>query len=104
MIRVHITIPEEMDERIRVYGKENNLILSHSIRELINKGLDNVSISKKIDQSNTMIDKMFSRQLYIRDLIEQFYTDMEIENHLNPKNNKALQTFKSERYKDKYND
>ena len=27
MIRIHITIPEELDERIRLYGKENNLIL-----------------------------------------------------------------------------
>lgn len=104
MIRIHITIPEELDERIRLYCKENNLILSHCVRELVNKGLDNVSINKKFDQTNSMIDKMFSRQLYIRDLIEQFYTDMEIEKHLNPKNNKALQSFKSERYKDKYND
>lgn len=104
MIRIHITISEELDEKIRSYGIENNLKIAPSIRELLNKGLDNVSVNKKFDQINTMTEKMLSRQLYIRDLIEQFYTDMEIEKHLNPKNNKALQSFKTERYKDKYND
>ena len=45
---------------------------------------------------------MFSKLMYIRDLLEQFYSDMEIEKLSNPKNSKSLQKFKISKDKTKY--
>ena len=102
--RIHITVPIELEKEIRKYADKNNLFISQSIRKLIENGLDNIEMKKQLEIYNSLMNKIFSRQLYIRDLLEQFYTDMEIEKLLNPKNNKALQQFKLEKQKDKFND
>ena len=60
--------------------------------------------NKKLDLNNSLLENIFSKQIYIRDFLEQFYSDMEIEKLSNPKNNKALQKYKLEKYKDKFND
>lgn len=103
-VRIHITIPMDLDQRIREYSEKNSLFISESVRKLIECGLDNIDVYKQFEIHNSLMNKLFSRQLYIRDLLEQFYTDMEIEKLLNPKNNKALQQFKLEKQKDKFND
>ena len=41
---------------------------------------------------------------YTRDLLEQLYSNLEIETETNPKNNKSLQKFKNKYIKDKFND
>ncbi len=104
MISPHISLTDELDKRIRDYCSANDLKYSQAVRKLIEQGLNNIDTNKKIDLNNSLMEKIYSRQIYIKDLLEQFYTDMEIEKVLNPNNNKALQKFKSERYKDKYND
>lgn len=104
MIRKHITLKEELDERINKFCKDNSFIYSHAIRVLIENGLNNYDLMKKLDINNSLMEKIFSRQIYIRDLLEQLYTDMEIENHLNPNKNKALQQLKKERYKGNIDD
>ena len=38
------------------------------------------------------------------DLVEKLYSDLEISNNSNPKDNKVLQEFKMNRYKDKFDD
>ena len=58
-------------------------------------------------QEFSEIIKKYSEEIEIKlqeEQIDKFYTYMEIEKVLNPNNNNALQKFKSERYKDKYND
>ena len=47
---------------------------------------------------------MYSKDLYIIDLLEKLYSDLEITNNSNPKENKVLQEFKMNRYKDHFND
>ncbi len=104
MISPHISLTNELDKRIRDYCIANDLKYSQAVRKLIEQGLNNIDTNKKLDLNNSLMEKIYSRQIYIRDLLEQFYADMEIEKVFNPNNNKALQKFKSERYKDKYND
>ena len=104
MISPHISLTNELDKRIRDYCSANDLKYSQAVRKLLEQGLNNIDTNKKLDLNNSLLEKIYSRQIYIRDLLEQFYTDMEIDKVLNPNNNKALQKIKSERYKDKYND
>lgn len=104
MVNPHISLTDEIDQKIRQYCKNNNLNYSQGIRYLIELGLDTKDTNKKIDLNNSLLENIFSKQIYIRDLLEQFYSDMEIETSTNPKNNRALQKFKLEKYKDKFND
>lgn len=104
MIRTHITIPEEVDEIIRKYVETNHIKYSQGVVQLIMQAIDNIEIKKKLDLNNSLLDKIYSRGLYTKELIEQFYSDMEIEKLTNPKNNKALQKFMLDKYKDEMND
>lgn len=104
MIRTHITIPDEVDEIIRKYIETNHIKYSQGVVQLIMQAIDNIEIKKKLDLNNSLLDKIYSRSLYTKELIEQFYSDMEIEKLTNPKNNKALQKFMLDKYKDKMND
>ena len=100
----HISVTKELDKKVRDYCNANDLNYSQAVRKLIEQGLNHIDTNKKIDLNNSLMERIYSRQIYIRDLLEQFYADMEIEKSLNPNNNKALQKFKTERNKDKYND
>lgn len=104
MVYPHISLSNDIDSRIREFCKINNFNYSQGIRRLIEFGLDNNEATKKLEMNNSLLENIFSKQIYLRDLIEQFYSDMEIEKLSNPKNNKALQKFKLENYKDKFND
>lgn len=104
MIRTHITIPEEVDEIIRKYVETNHIKYSQGVVQLIMQAIDNIEIKKKLDLNNSLLDKIYSRGLYTKELIEQFYSDMEIEKLTNPKNNKSLQKFMLDKYKDEMND
>ena len=97
MVSPHISLTDEIDQKVREYCKNNNLNYSQGIRKLIETGLDTKDTNKKLDLNNSLLEN-------IRDFLEQFYSDMEIEKLSNPKNNKALQKYKLEKYRDKFND
>ena len=50
------------------------------------------------------MSKIYSKTIYTIDLVEKLYSDLEISNNSNPKDNKVLQEFKMNRYKDKFDD
>lgn len=104
MVRTHISIPNELDVRVKEYCTQNNLKYSKAVAELIVLGLNNLDINKILISNNKILNSISSKQIYIRDLIEQFYSDMEIEKVTKPNKNEALQSFKLGRTKDKYND
>ena len=64
----------------------------------------NDELGSLIDRNTKLVERLMFKVSYISDLLDQFYSDMEIENLLNPKNNKALQKFKTNRDKLKYDD
>lgn len=104
MVRTHISIPNELDVKVKEYCDLNKLKYSKGVTELLVLGLSNLDINKLLVANNKLLNNISSRQVYIRDLIEQFYSDMEIENLSIPNKNKALQSFKLDRSRDKYND
>ena len=54
--------------------------------------------------TNKLMNRIFLRQSYIKDFLEQFYCDMEIDELKKVTNNKALKEFKSRYSKDLFND
>ena len=66
-------LTDEEDYSLQVKIKTENLK-----GKLLECGLDNIEVYKQFEIHNSLMNKLFSRQLYIRDLLEQFYTDMEI--------------------------
>ena len=50
------------------------------------------------------IKEIFSQNLYIIALLEQFYSDMEVDGGTNPKKCKALKMFWEKKYKDPFNE
>lgn len=104
MVSPHISISEELDYRIKVYCEKNKLKYSQGIRKLVEFGLSSLENKVKLDKFDLILDRIYSKQLYIRDLLEQLYTDLEIDVFLNPKENLSLQKFKNIKNKDKFND
>lgn len=96
----HVKLSSELIYQVEEYMKKNDLNFSQAIRTILEVGLNNINLTKSLNLNNSLLDKIYSRQAYTVELIEQFYTDMEIEKVLNPNNNKALQKFKSSRNKD----
>ena len=104
MVKHHIGLTYEMEQLVRLYSLENKCNFSDAIRRLITIGLNR---DKTITNQNELENKMnilLSRQKYTSALLEQLYTDMEIENLLDPKNCIPLQKFKNQKLKDYFND
>ena len=100
--RTHITISEEAHNIVEQYKIGNRY--SEAVDNLIKLGNYNSKLGETIDRNNKLLERLLFKVSYISDLLDQFYADMEIEKLLNPKNNKALQKFKTNRDKLKYDD
>ena len=100
----HIYLTQDIKDRVKEYANNNGLNFSQSARKLIEIGFSTTEENQMLKQNTILLEKIFSRQLYLRDLIEQFYSDMEIEKLSNPRNNKALQKFKTSKDNLKYDD
>lgn len=95
MVRTHITIPESTNCIVKSYCESNNLKYSQSVTKLIELGVNNIEVNKAININNILMDKINHKLNYTIQLLEQFYSDIEIECLTNPNNNKALQKFKN---------
>ena len=105
MVKPHISISEELKNRLDTYCEENNFqCFSHGVIDLLEKGLSQNKIDKVLDHLSNSIDRLNSKTSYTKDLIEQLYSNLEIETETNPKNNKSLQKFKNKYIKDIFND
>ena len=105
MVKPHISISEELKNRIDVYCKENNFqCFSHGVIDLLEKALRQNKIDNVLDHLSNSIDRLNSKTSYTKDLIEQLYSNLEIETETNPKNNKSLQRFKNKYIKDIFDD
>ena len=100
----HISLSSEVDSKVRNYCKANGLNYSQGIRNLIELGLYNLEMNRQIELNSSLLSKLYSKSIYTVDLIEKLYSDLEITNNSNPKDNKVLQDFKNSRYRDKFDD
>lgn len=104
IIRTHISIPSEIDTIIKNYANRNGLKYSQAVSKLIELGSSNIDINKYIASNNGILDRIFSKLCFNTSLLEQFYSDMEIDNLTNPNKNSALNQFKNKINHSKYDD
>lgn len=91
-IRKHIIISEELNDRILELNGPNIKNYSKTVSYLIEKGLDNLVLNENISFNNSMLEKIYARDGYSIDLIEQLFKELDMKD--------KLDNFKKNRYKD----
>lgn len=88
--RVQAYVNEEVYEEIEKYSKSNNKKISDGLKDLILNGLNNESYVKEISKLSKQLFKNSNKLKFLVMLIEQVYSDLEIENPTDYRNNKIL--------------
>ena len=104
MREVHFKISNELFSMIEEYRIKNNYNKTQAYISLIELGLTKTDEKIIINNIISSLDKLNSRNNYVRALLEQLYSDLEIENNTNPNKNTSLQEFKRKQFKDMFND
>lgn len=100
--RTHISIPENVHNLINDYAIKNGINYSQAVAKLIESGINNIELNKSINSYSGLLDRIFSKLYYNTKLLEQFYSDMEIDDTTNPNKNKGLEKFKAKFNKSNY--
>lgn len=100
MVYPHVTLPDELDKKIKEYALDHGIKYSLSVQKLIEAGFDRTNTNRLVEMNNTFLERINSRQNYMCLLLEQMYSDMEFGALSDPKKNIALQQFKSKRNKE----
>ncbi len=104
MTKKSISLPNDVVEKINDYLIKKNMKFSPALADLVRLGSDtykynntSVDILKKLDELDLQIR-------YLKKMLEQFYSDMEVDGGTDPKKCEALKLFWSKRIKDPFND
>lgn len=100
MVYPHVTLPNELDKKIKEYALDHGIKYSLAVQKLIESGFDRTNTNRLVEMNNTFLERINSRQNYMCLLLEQMYSDMEFRELSNPKKNIALQQFKSKQNKE----
>ncbi len=102
MVKTRVSLTEDIDQKVTEYMLIHKIKYSQAIRTLVELGIESLKNSAEIIDLYNKIKEIFSQNLYIIALLEQFYSDMEIDELTNPNLNPALRDFRSK--KNKYDD
>ena len=91
-IRKHIIISDQLDKEIWKINGPNKKTYSRTVSFLIEKGLDNLALNENISFNNSMLEKIYARDGYSIDLIEQLFRELDMSD--------KLENFKKNRYRD----
>lgn len=101
-IKKHISISSDIDRIILDYSNRCNITFSEAISDLVKNGLSNIELNRTINSYNGVLDRISSKLSYNTLLLEQFYSDMEIDELSNPNKSKGLNKFKSKFDRSRY--
>ena len=104
MKELHFKISDDVFARIEKYRSNNNYNKTQAYISLFEFGLNKTDEKIIFNNIISSLDKLNSRNNYVRALLEQLYSDLEIENNTNPNKNTSLQEFKRKQFKDMFND
>ena len=100
----HIRISLEDSLRVKVYASKRGMTFNNAVKELITLGLDKYEGKEfELDVKND-ITKLVKDQHYTKLLLEQMYSDFQLENLTEPSNCFLLNKFKERLKKSKIND
>lgn len=89
---VHLT--DECEIILKRYMEEQKVGVSESINKLIIKGIERDYNSNQITSITNGMEKLLSRISYLKLLMEQLYSDFNIDEPSNPNNSIGLKTIK----------
>ncbi|NMA50483.1 MAG: hypothetical protein GX951_01360 [Mollicutes bacterium] len=100
MKRTLVNLEDDIADRIKIYQRNNNFSsVSKTINHLVNIALEKEDVSKDlkkiIDNGNLQI----SKTSYIINLLEQMYSDFNLDELTDPKKSVALRKFKNQLYR-----
>ena len=104
MNRIHFRMGDELLSQVEEYMKKHNFNRTQAVISLIKASLNNQKEELAYKKIMILLDKLNSRNNFNRTLLEQLYSDLEIESLTDPKKNKALQELKTKKFKDSFND
>lgn len=102
--RTHISIPFDIDSQIQEYSGLRKINYSEAVCQLVTLGLNNMDLTKAIQKNNALMDKIYYKSVYSNDLLEQLYSDLEIDMISDPNKNQALNKFKNKYSRYKFDD
>ena len=97
MIDKHIKFNPDLLGDIEKFCDSNGLKLSEGVRNLVEVGMNNITVTEIIETNNKLLDRVYGRLGYLVDLVEQFYADMDIDNHVDVKNSKSIKNIRLKR-------
>ena len=100
----HITITDELNERITNYAKTKKIRFSTAVEELTLYGFKYIQDNKNYEVNSALFEKILSNEKYIKVLLEQLYSDMYMEAKTNPKDNIGLKTIRNRLFKKDFYD
>lgn len=77
---------------------------SSASRILLQERIDMGEKYDEMKKNIALLEKTFSLLVFVKEMIEQMYSDMDLEGGTNPKKCKALKKFNNNRYKDVFNE
>lgn len=102
--RPHISVALNIIDQMKEYSELKKISYSEAVSQLVSLSLNNTNLVKTIDKNNSLLDRIYSKSCYIVALLEQIYSDFELDKITNPKESKALNKFKSKMNKYKLED
>ncbi len=77
-VRKHIIIPEELDSKVWKINGPSKKQYSKTVSFLLERGIDNLALNENISFNNSMLEKIYARDGYCIDLIEQLYKELDM--------------------------
>lgn len=94
MKRTHISIPEKTHSVINSFAINNGINFSQAITKLVDAGISNIELNKSMKSYVEVLDRIYSKLYFNTALLEQLYSDLEIDTLSNPNKNPALEKFR----------
>ena len=86
----NITLTDEVESFVKKYKEENNTGLSDTLNILLLKGMQNIMEFNEVTSLSNGIEKVLSRLFYLKVLMEQLYSDFNIDEPSDPKTSIGL--------------
>ena len=90
----NITLTDEVESYVKQYMRDNNIGLSDTINVLVFRGIQNIIESKEVTSISNGMEKISSKLYYLKVLMEQLYSDFNIDEPSNPRESIGLKILK----------
>jgi hypothetical protein len=103
-IRKNVYINKKINLDVLKFAEENQFKYSESINILLDMGLEQTDLDKDMAYIKNKINFIASKVVYNQKLLEQIFSDFDIELNTNPDTNEYLKKFGKQFDKEKLNE